>query len=123
MFVGKSRSSLRTWQFHYVVINQIVSCEFHADCWEVAKIVASEVRVIRCSWFGNITTNKFKQSEKKNQPGKAYFMMFTSGIKLFERCKWTPNHLVYSRNVNTKVRQRNIEMFCSFALSLEWSMS
>ena len=39
--------------------------EFHAEFrWKVAKFVASEVRVIRFSWFGNIPTNEFKQSEK-----------------------------------------------------------
>ena len=42
------------------------------------KFVTSEVRAIWCSWFGNITTNEFKQSEKKCQPSKAYFMMITS---------------------------------------------
>ena len=37
-----------------------------------------KVRVIQCSWFGTITTNEFKQSEKNSTPSKAYFMMFTS---------------------------------------------
>ena len=65
----KFPNSLRAWQSHYVVINQIVNFEtklyIQAEfCWQVAKFVAGEVRVIRCSSFGNITTNDFKQSEK-----------------------------------------------------------
>ena len=72
-FVWNSRSSVRTWQFHYVffyvVVNQIVNFETmlwisRRNCWEVAKFVASEVRVIRCSWLGNIIANEFKQSGK-----------------------------------------------------------
>ena len=50
--------------------------------WEVAKSVASEVRVIRCSWFGNITTNEFNQSGDISQPSKAYFMMITSEMEI-----------------------------------------
>ena len=41
----------------------------------------SEVPVIRCSWFGDITTNEFEQHEKISQPSKAYFMMFTSEMR------------------------------------------
>lgn len=42
---------------------------FHAEiCWEVVKFVAREVCVIRCSWFGNITTNECKQSENICKP-------------------------------------------------------
>ena len=48
--------------------------EFHAEFrWEVAKFVASEVRVIRCSWFGNTTTNEFKQSENISQPSGLFY--------------------------------------------------
>lgn len=41
----------------------------------------SEVHIIQCSWFGNVTTfctNEFKHGEKNCQPSKAYFMMFPS---------------------------------------------
>ena len=41
----------------------------------------SEVLIIRCSWFGNITTIEFEQGEKISQPSKAYFMMFTSEMR------------------------------------------
>ena len=46
----------------------------------------SEVRILQCSWFGNITTNEFKQSDNISQPSKAYFMMITVLLKwkLFE---------------------------------------
>ena len=37
-----------------------------------------QVSVIRCSWFGNITINEFKQSEKFST--KQGFMMFTYEI-------------------------------------------
>ena len=35
---------------------------------KVARFVLSEVRAIRCSYFGNMTTNEYKQSEKNSQP-------------------------------------------------------
>ena len=92
-----------TWQFHDVVVNQIVNFETKLWIsrrifrWEVAKFAASEVRVIRCSWFGNITTNKFKQSEKNYQPGRAYVMMFTSEIKMIWEVQKRDQHLQSKR--------------------------
>ena len=65
------QSSLRTWQFHYVFVNQIVnferSCEFHAEFrWEVAKLAP-----FSASWFDNITTqmnlNKVKKKSSTKQ--------------------------------------------------------
>ena len=46
--VWNSRSSLRTWQFHYVVVNQIVNFETNLWLrWEVNKFNAWEVLAIR----------------------------------------------------------------------------
>ena len=47
----------------------------------IAKFVMSEVLIIQCSQFGNITTNEFEQREKNSQPSQAYFMMFTSEMR------------------------------------------
>ena len=41
----------------------------------------SEVLVIWCTWFGDMSTNEFEQREKVSQPSKAYFMMFTSEMR------------------------------------------
>ena len=50
-------------------ISLICSCQSNHELRnKVAKFVASEVRVTQCSWFGNISTNKFKQSENISQP-------------------------------------------------------
>ena len=61
--------SLRSCQSNHELRNEVVN---------FTNFVASEVRILQCSWFGNITTNKSKQSENVSRPSKAYFMMFTS---------------------------------------------
>ena len=50
----------------------------HQILLEVANFVMSEVRIIRCSWFGNITTNEFKQSEKNGSTKLGLFYDVTS---------------------------------------------
>ena len=76
--IWNSRSLLQTWQFHYVVFDQIVNFDTklwisRQICWEIAKFIGSEVPVIWCSQFGNIGTNEFKQSEKKKSTTQGLF--------------------------------------------------
>ena len=109
------------------------SCEFRAAfCWEVAKFVASEVRVLQCSWFGNITTNEFKQSENISQPSKAYFMMFTSESlkgKLFEVQRDSTSQtdgatwIWFTVVMQTqKFNNTTVKYFVFFVQFLEWRM-
>ena len=73
------RSSFEFPEVCYDLAISLRSCEFHAGFrWEVAKFVASEVRAIPCSWFGNITTNEFEQSEKNSSTKQCNFMTFSS---------------------------------------------
>ena len=50
----------------------------HQILLEVANFVMSEVRIIQCSWFDNITTNEFKQSEKNGSTKLGLFYDVTS---------------------------------------------
>ena len=47
-FVWNYRSSLRTWQFHFVLVNQIVNLER----WEINKFIAREVRAVGSDCLG-----------------------------------------------------------------------
>ena len=100
--------------------------QFHAEiCWEVAKFVAREVRVIRCSWFGNLTTNECKQSENICQPSN------TSWNVNYLRYRETSHHRRMARVASGLQRQCKYKssatwqwnIFCFFALFLEWCMS
>ena len=110
------------------------SCQSNRGLWNkvvnftptfIAKFIMSEVLVIRCSWFGDITTNEFEQHEKISQPSKAYFMMFTSEMRdsASQMDGVTSIWSTVCSNVNTKAQQHDIGMFCFFMLFLEWLMS
>ena len=90
------QSSLRTWQFHYVFVNQIVnferSCEFHAEFrWEVAKLAP-----FSASWFDNITTQMNLNKVKKKILNQAVLILWCLVLKmytkLFEKYRRTPHH-------------------------------
>ena len=56
------------YELHDVVVSQISR--------RVAKFVASEVRVIRCSWFGSVTTNEIKQIENISKPSGLFYDVY-----------------------------------------------
>ena len=88
------QSSLRTWQFHYVFVNQIVNSE--TKLW-ISSLGSCEVRAIRCRWFDDITTqmnlNKTKKKKFLNQAMLILWcLVLKMYTKLFERYRRTPHH-------------------------------
>ena len=67
-FVWNSRSSPRTWQFHYVVLDQIANFETKLWISRRTSLGSCEVRAIRCSWFGNIITNESLHIARESNP-------------------------------------------------------
>ena len=110
-------------RFHVKSWTSKRSFEFHDEFrWEVAKFVASDVHVIRCSWFGNTTTSEFKQSENISQPNGLFYDVNFWDVN-YLRYRRTPHHrrmarqhLVYIGNVNTisRTRQLNILFFSRY---------
>ena len=88
---NRFRSSLRTWQFHYVVVSQTVN--FETKLWISRRISLGccEVRVIWCSWFGNITTKECKQSENNSQPSGLFYDVNFWNVN-YLRYRGTPHH-------------------------------
>ena len=128
-FVWNSRSSLSTWQFNYALVNQIVN--FQKKLWISRRVsfgswefVASDVRVIRCDWLGNITTKWKHFSTKQSLCYDVYFWNVN-----YLTCRGTPNHQtdgttsIWLKYVNIKFQQHENEIFSVFALFLEWRVS
>ena len=126
------RNSLQTWLFHYFIslctLQQ--SCEFPGK-FHWGSLSRTKFTSFCSVGLVNITAGELKQSEKNHNQARftcindVYFwnVNYLRGIEgLHITDGWCRLHLVYSRNVNTKVQQHEIDMFCIFLLFLEWRM-
>ena len=116
--------------FHCVLCNKVVNFQanFIGKLWSLSRTKFTSF----CSvCLVNITAGELKQSEKNRNQARftcindVYFwnVNYLRGIEgLHITDGWCRLHLVYSRNVNTKVQQHEIDMFCIFLLFLEWRM-
>ena len=94
------QSSLQTWQFHYVFVNQIVNSEtkLWISRWisRWISLGSCEARAIRCSWFDNITTQMNLNKVKKKILNQATLILWCLVLKmytkLFEKYRRTPHH-------------------------------
>ena len=90
------QSSLWTWQFHYVFVNQIVNSETKLWIWPWISLGSCEARAIRCSWFDNITTQMNLNKVKKKFLNQAMLILWCLVLKmytkLFEKYRRTPHH-------------------------------
>ena len=113
--------SLRSCQWNRELRNEVVNFTPNF-VGEVAKLVASEVRVIRLVYdYKWIQTNWKKFSTKQGLLYDVHFwnVKYLRGTEwLHITDGWRELRLVYSRNVNTKVQQHDIGNVLGFFCSI-----